>query len=342
MTIKLLKIYRWWTCHFGTMVAFIYLVTAFGSRPPSLPAFANTLVLFVIATVGIASFGQLSNDLMDIQQDLRSGTHNTMAKQGLVERSLLFVFVILLGLLPWLWLPTNGAILFLVALEYLLFILYSFPPIRFKARGLLGPITDSVYAYVITNAVSILVFAELSDLQIPLLTPLVSAWMFLFGLGHIIQHQLLDVNRDQVDGINTFVVTEGWQQSFRFLQNLVLPIETTLFIAFLFLVGSIAPSIIIAFCIHVILKALWWRRNTLRHGIDWINLPKIDQFNLLSNELIARFTWYWFPPLSLLVLVMTLPAYWPLAVLHLLFFPKPIQALQKLCQSATVRVRHWA
>jgi 1,4-dihydroxy-2-naphthoate octaprenyltransferase len=324
------------------MVAFIYLVTAFGSRPPSFLAFASTLALFMIASVGIASFGQLTNDLMDIQQDLRSGTHNTMANLGFVGRVWLFAFVILLGLFPWIWLPTNGWILSLVALEYLLFVLYSFPPVRLKARGLLGPVADSAYAYVITNAVAILVFAELSDLQISRILLLVSVWTFLFGLGHIIQHQLLDVDRDQIAGINTFVSAEGWQRSFNLLRNVILPVEFVLFISLLFLAGSSIPIVFVFFFYHIITKAQWWRRNTFKRGKIWAGLSRIDQYNLLSNEVMARFAWYWLPPLSLLILITTLPAYWPLAFLHLLLFPKPVGALKRLWHASIGRNRSWA
>jgi 1,4-dihydroxy-2-naphthoate octaprenyltransferase len=327
MTIKFLKIHKWWTSHFGTMLAFIYLATAFGSDPPSLIAFATTLALFVIASIGIASFGQLMNDLMDIQQDLRSGSPNTMARRGIAERLLLFGFVIVLGLLPWLWLPINGAIASLLVLEYVLFILYSVPPVRLKARGLLGAAADSLYAYVVTNAVSILVFAKLSGSDVLWFSLLSGVWMFIFGLGHIIQHQLLDASRDHVDGINTLVVSWGWVASLALLRNVILPLDYLGFSSILVIIGTRFPVIPFVFAVHLLLLAHWWQRQAPCGSLDWNKFPFVDQINLLSNQGMSQFVWHWLPLLSLLSLIASHPSYLPMLVPHCLLFPRPIQLL---------------
>lgn len=338
MTIKLLKLNKWWTSHFGMMLAFIYLATALSAKPPSLTTFASTLLLFVVATLGIATFGQLMNDLMDIQQDLRSGAPNTMARLGIKQRLLLFGFVILLGLLPWIWLPINSVIIGLLVAEYMLFILYSVPPVRLKARGLWGAAADSLYGYVITNMVAILVFTQLSGSDLPWLTLAASAWMFIFGLGQIIQHQLLDANRDSHDGINTFVVANGWAHSLYILRNVVLPLDCLSFFLLLIYFFIKIPIISLLFLVHAYLLFQWWQSQTYLSLREIYKLSYIGQINLLSNQLLAQFAWHWLSPLALFKLVIYQPSYFPMIFLHFLFFPRPIQMLIGCAPVAVKRI----
>lgn len=327
MSTKVLKINKWWGSHFGPMLAFIYLATAFSSHPPSLFAFASTLALFTIASIGIASFGQLTNDLMDIQQDLRSGAYNTVAKLRFGQRWLLFGFIIILGLLPWQWLPMNGIIASLLILEYLLFILYSMPPARLKGRGILGVLTDSLYGYVVTNAVAIFVFMELSNLDMPWFALTAAVWMFFFGLSQIIQHQLVDASRDEIDGIKTFVIANGWSASLRFAKNIIAPLDCITFLIFLVVIGFKAPLVPIAFVIHMLFLVQWWNRQTC-WGLKGLNsLSACDQLSLCSYHGIARFTWHWLPSLSLLTLVISDLNYLPLVPVHLILFPAPVRLL---------------
>lgn len=311
------------------MLAFIYLVTAFANRPPSFLSLATTLALFVITSVGIASFGQLMNDLTDIQQDVRSGASNIMAARGNAERLLLFGLVLILGIAPWFWLPRSSEIIALLAVEYLLFIFYSAPPVRLKARGLLGAVTDSLYGYVVTNAVAILVFAKRADSDLSLFALAAAIWMFVFGLGHIIQHQLIDASRDHVDGISTFVVERGWPASLGLLRNVLLPLDYLAFFGLLCVIGSRAPMIPLFFVIHLALIARWWQSKTCWDSLGFNRLSYIDQVNLLSNHGMAHFVWHWLPPLSLITLVQAHPAYLPLVIPHLLLFPKPLQVLRR-------------
>jgi len=208
-----------------------------------------------------------------------------------------------------------------------LFIIYSVPPIRLKARGLWGVAADSLYAYVVTNMVAILVFTQLSGSDLPWLTLAASTWMFIFGLSQIIQHQLLDANRDFHDGINTFVVANGWASSLYILRNVVLPLNYLSFFGLLVYFFIKIPAIPLLFLVHIYLLFQRWQSQAHLSLRKIYKLSCVGQINLLSNQLLAQFAWYWLPPLSLLTLVVYQPSYLPIVFFHFLFFPQPIQML---------------
>lgn len=339
-TVKVLKIHKWWTSHYGRMMAFVYLVVAASPSPPPLGAFVATLCVFTIASLGIGSFGQLLNDLTDVSQDLRSGTQNLVARRGVVARIALFAAALAVGLAPWWWLPTTPAIAALLAAEYLLFALYSLPPFRLKNRGILGPVADALYGYVVPNAVAVLLFAGLGDVASPglgdgaspalesgvspLLVAAIAAWSFIFGLEQILHHQLVDATRDRVDGMRTFVVVRGWRPAFEVLLRVVLPLEWIAFVALLAAIAPVAPAVPACFAVSLAVLLAGWSRRSLANAARPDRMPPVDRVVVLADLAIARFTRRWLPLLALVSLVVARPEYLPLVLPHLVLFPEPV------------------
>ena len=322
---KLLKIHKWWASHYGTMMAFVYVVTSLSPTPPSLATFLTTLGIFTVASVGIGSFGQLLNDLADIPQDLRSGSHNLVATKSVFARVAIFAAALAIGIVPWVWLPTTPAIRALIAAEYVLFAAYSLPPIRLKTRGILGAVADALYGYVVPNAVAVLLFARLANVEVPawLLGPLV-AWCFFFGLERILHHQLVDESRDSCDGITTFVVRRGWRQAFDDVLRIALPLAAASFVVLLVCLGIVAPLIPAFFVGYLVVALRHWAHTSVGGATRLERLPPVTRHYLVAELAIARFTWRWLPLLGLATLVAHRPAYLPVAVLHFLLFPEPV------------------
>ena len=323
-SVKLFKIHKWWTSHYGTMMAFVYLVVAISPSPPSLGTFLRTLGIFSLASLGIATFGQLLNDLTDVSQDVRSGTQNLMAHKGPLGRAILFATALIVGILPWWWLPVTPLILALVAAEYLLFVLYSLPPFRLKNRGIFGPVADALYGYVVPNTVAVLLFARIGGGVPPWLVAVIATWAFFFGLDQIIQHQFLDESRDQLDGIKTFVVSAGWRSAFDTLLWVILPLEVLAFLALIACMGIVAPATAVASVVYLAAVLSDWRHRSLWNTTRIDRLPPIHRVHVLSNLAMAGFVWRWLPLVSLIVLVANRPSYLPLVVPHLILFPEPL------------------
>lgn len=325
---KVLKLHKWWASHFGTMLAFIYVVVAASPSPPTVRAMLWTLGVFTVASLGIGTFGQLLNDLADVQQDVRSKSHNLVASRGPFARIAIFATALGVGLVPWIWLPTTPAIIALIAAEYGLFAAYSLPPMRLKNRGILGPIADALYGYVIPNAVAVLVFAKLGEFAVPAWAMVVfTVWCLLFGFERIVFHQLLDEPRDRIDGISTFVVAQGWRQAFDVMLRVVVPLETIAFVLMIIMLGTVAP--LIPLCFVVYLVATLWAWSHRGHWNTWRldRLPPIDRHHLVAEAVIARFTWRWLPLAALATLVVRQPGLLPLGLLHLALFPEQCKSL---------------
>lgn len=321
---KALKLHRWWASHYGTMMAFIYLVIAMSPNPPSVLVFLQTLGLFTIASLGIGTFGHLLNDLTDVVQDVRSGAQSLVARRSLFARLVLFLLTLVAAIAPWWWLPTTPAIVALLVCEFVLFALYSVPPFRWKNRGILGPVADALYGYVVPNVVGVLLFAQLGGRLPVWLLAVIAVWAFLFGFVQIVRHQLVDASRDEIDGISTFVTVRGWAAVFGILRKVVVPLEALSFFALLVCMGLFAPVIPLAFALYLFLVLRVWSRHSLGHTARLDRLSPIDQVHLVTDLAIAKFTWRWLPLLSLLDLAFVHPRYWLLVPLHLVLFPDPL------------------
>lgn len=318
---SLLRAHRWWDTQLPVMLAPVYLVLAGAEPAPAVTTTLGALGLFLVASVGIAGFGHLVNDLFDVDQDVASGAANLVAGRHPLRLAAIFAIVLLLAWGPWRWLPTSPAIWALLGLESALFILYSLPGVRLKERGILGPIADALYSWTISTTVALLVFSRLGGVAVPRwYSALLAAWAFVLGLRHILTHQIEDAGRDQAAGMTTFVTRHGWLQTFRILERGLLPAEAVLFLAILIVIGIDAPIVPIGFL-------LWTGLVTARErdrAIEWPAGPRRDpaihRLLFLGITLLQRFYTLWFPLLALLVLVARHPAYLLLAILHLVLF----------------------
>lgn len=324
---NLLKTNQWWGYHYMVMLGSFYFVAFISPTNLSPGVLMLRLAIFTIATLGIASFGYVLNDLLDIKQDLRSGHYNIMANHCQLGRFLIFASVLLLGILPWLWLPISPLILILLGLEYVLFLAYSVPPVRLKSRGLLGPIADAVYAYVLPATIAALVAnnGELTSKFMIYLIALV-IWCFLFGLVGILKHQLFDHSRDQLDGVGTYVVRKGWEaafdQTFR-LSKIVLPIYFLLIV----IQGFANAFIFLAFCIHLTWQIWKWNRQSLVDSHCGFPSSRPDLFHLIYDRIVGCFCWYWQPIIILALLTCRSMEFLSLFLAHLVLLPNGIKHL---------------
>jgi 1,4-dihydroxy-2-naphthoate octaprenyltransferase len=337
---KVLKIHKWWSSHFVVMMGAIYFVLAVGPAPPPVGSFLLNLGVFTLASIGIASFGQLLNDATDVRQDVRSGAHNLVAARGTARRAAMFVAVLVVGIVPWFWLPTTPLIAALIAAEFALFILYSVPPVRLKERGLAGTVADALYGYVVPTTVAALLFVELSGGQVPVaFVAALSTWALMFGLLGIIDHQLSDESRDRHDGVRTLVVTLGWSPSFRWAQRLAATATLAAMIG-LIVVESISYPL---FAVGLLAFLAWtlgtWRHRSLWHTAWISSLPGVARYHLVYTVVLGDFMRLWHPLLALAALTAHAPEYLPIGVLHLISFPSgPGEIAKRLARELRYRL----
>lgn len=320
---RLLRAHRWWDVQIPVMLAPVYLVLAVADPMPPVTTILATLALFLLASIGIAGFGHLVNDLFDVEQDRASGASNLAASRGPLAILGLSVLLLATALVPWRWLPTSPAIWALLGLEFALFILYSVPVVRLKERGILGPVADALYSWTVSTAVALLVFARLGDVAVPWWqSGLLAAWAFALGFRHILTHQIEDVGRDEAAGMTTFVSRFGWMRTFRLLERVVLPIELSLLVALLAVAGLAAPLVPAGFVVWTAATVAGERRRAL--DPRWLRGrgrgPAIHRLFFANITLLHRFYTLWLPLLALATLAWRHPSTLPLLAAHLLVF----------------------
>jgi 4-hydroxybenzoate polyprenyltransferase len=325
---RFLKIHRWWDYQLTIMLGFIYHVTAMASHTPRLLSWLTTFALFVLACIGIAGFGHLVNDYFDRETDRLSSAPNLVANQTAGSLMAKFVGVLALAWLPWLWLPTDSVILSLLVFEFVLFVLYSMPVVRLKERGLLGPVTDSLYSYTVSTSVATLVFAKLADFRIPIwFSLLIASWSFLLGLRQIVAHQIQDATRDERTGLQTFVTIHGLRQTLFLLDWFVFPGELTLFLIILCVFASYSASAYVGFMLYVLVVVLVNRRRSVWYVANPWRLPRISRLMFLNNVVLFRFYTEWFPILGMIPLIRRDPSYLTVAMLHIGLFNNGLKSM---------------
>ncbi len=323
-----LKIHRWWDGQLPLMMALVYFELSVSKHAPAVWYALLALVLFLVSSVGIASFGYLLNDYTDRDQDRQSGVHNLLARTRKRKIVIAFAAVILVSWAPWLALPYNPGILALIAFEYFLFIAYSVKPIRLKERGLPGSAADSLYGYAVPLTVALLLFAQICHNTVHWwqIVPVIS-WSFVLGLRHIFVHQLKDSAHDEVTGAQTSVTTLGWDRVFHALAYRVLPVECLLFATVLIALGVSNPLLPVGYLGYLAWSLYYHKRTSLwREANPW-KLPINDRLLFTTVTLMSRFQRHWFPVLMLPALIVHAPVYLVFALVHFLLFENGFRPL---------------
>ncbi len=187
--------------------------------------------------VGIAGFGYLSNDFGDRKADLEAGKQNLLAEIPLAQTVLLLLLFLTLALLPWvIYFPFSKLTAALLGGEFLLFVLYIFPPFRLKERGMLGVVTDALYAHVNPVILAALTFKGLAKTEIPgfyWMFGSMALWQLFLGMRNILLHQIKDHENDVQSGIKTFSTHYGRDKAKAWVAQFFAPLELIGFLLFL-------------------------------------------------------------------------------------------------------------
>jgi len=282
----------------------------------SAPKSLMTLCLYLVSVFGTGGFGYLVNDYYDKANDYRLRKNNFVNRIGSPHLWRYFLLFIFLGWVPWIFLPHNKINLTLLFMLYLLFILYSRPPIRLKDKKILGILTDSLYAHFIPCIITIYTFCLIGNSLpfsiVSLFAPLL-LWQFLLGIRNISLHQLMDLTHDREINAKTWGVHLGANKLKALLQYVIIPFEIISLIIFLIFFSDeiylIIPGILIywGFCL---VRSRFLLKEP--HAID------IKEF---LNTYLDNYYYGLMPVLILFVLMIKDPQYISLFILHIVICP---------------------
>jgi 4-hydroxybenzoate polyprenyltransferase len=327
---RYLRTEKWWNAKPPLMAAIAYWQLGAGRTLKPVGAVLLPLMLFGIATFGLAAFGYLLNDFGDRESDRLSAVPNAVLSAG--TRRTVAGLIVLAGLavLPWFWLPTDGLVITLLGLEVGLFVAYVLPPMRLKVRGIAGIVTDALYGYVIPLVVAMLVFANVADRRIsPVSSLFLVSWSCVLGVRQILSHQLIDAGRDERAGISTFALSRGWRSGLHLLWRITL-VEAILFPLFLLTLGWAAPVTLCGLAAYTGWVLSSRPAREIRGRLPIRRLGLITRILLLGWDLMSTFHVQWLPLLLAGALTWRDPAYGIVLIGHLLLFRTPFSDPRRL------------
>lgn len=285
------------------------------------------LVVFLVATVGVAAFGHVVNDLADIKTDALAGAPNRMAPLDRSARVAVLATTVVAGALPWLWLPHSVGVMALLGLEVALLVGYSVRPVRLKDRAAAGVVADALYAYVVPVLLSGATFTQVAQVRAPSASVVVavSSWMLLMGLRGILWHQIADLAHDRRAGTRTLATRLGADRSGRVLGVLVVVELVSAAATLLALAADSGRWWLPVFgALYLLyrsfqLTVLWsepLRPVTLKHAAGRVRFIGF----VLLNEFIER----WLPIAALVALAIRAPIGWLAVAAHLLLFENAV------------------
>jgi UbiA prenyltransferase family len=307
------RINIWWNHMILPLTFWFYLLIFMNG----MKNWGQDLAFLFIGSVSIAFLGFLINDYFDRELDGKAGKTNFFDHKN-KSRYWLFSVVVLVGFISWSQLNLNTSTVILLAVEVLLFLLYSSPPFRIKNK-LWGLFFDSVYSRVIPIMV-ILSLTQIwkEDFILPF-----GFLAFTIGLRNIINHQIDDQKSDLSVGNETMVVRWGKERSIKLIFRVLLPTEILLIAYSFFLLSQLFPGIDwipICFGIFSIIRFRIWLPGEASKT-EWK-----DRGRFFLNDLYADFM-----PVGLIILyTIQHPDAWYMILIQFALFPSLIAKYLKI------------
>lgn len=329
---KLLRFTRygeWWEYKLVPLLFIGYATVMFNHYPLEKVGLRILFLLGAIVTGAI--YVSVINDLTDIKEDAIAGKNNRMANLKPIWRAVILTICLLIGTVFGYFIYPDLISLTLYILAYVVFTLYSVPPIRLKKRGFLGPMCDAMGAHFFPSLLitTNLTFFFKADINI-IWVSAIGIWSLFYGLRGILWHQYFDRENDILSNTKTFAVAIK-PENFKTPEKIILTIEIIAFGTIIYYIFNI--WIFLAIISYYVLVFI--RKFAFKYKICIIICPVSAPYELIMNDLYLVFA----PISSLLAQATNSPYGWLIFCLHiLLFHQKLIFVLQDLLYFLRTRI----
>ncbi len=309
-----LRANEWWEYKLAPILAAMYGTALL--LDVALSAIWPALLVALAAIVPGAAYVSLINDATDRDDDLAAGKQNRLANHSRTYAAVLIAATGAAGLaFSVLW-RRDALLQPLYLAAWLAFSLYSLPPFRWKARGILGVIADASGANLFPTLVAVVVTFRWAGhpVSVPWMVA-VGVWAFMNGLRGILWHQLSDAEHDRQAIVRTFAQRHDARWIARLGALVILPIEVAGLAAMLWQMWSVIPVIFLA--LHVRLTVARVRTWNI-HAV--IVAPK-PRYLIVLHEYYDGFL-----PLSVLcAATLRCPADGSVLAIHFLLFSRRVR-----------------
>jgi hypothetical protein len=300
-TLNLIRYSSWWSYKIPLFIILYFLPTASVDYRIDLGIFNLFVGLFLIV-IG-ASFVSVLNDFTDREADNIAGKKNNFDHLSKVNANLIMVSSTLIVLVaPWIFDISFLANLFYY-LAVLSYALYSVKPVRFKNRGFLGVLFDSLGSVVFPAIFFLEVTHQnlwlnvFSDLGLFLFLN----WLLFFSIRSILIHQVDDLYNDRKSDVRTWVSILNERQ-LKWAGWIIFCIEVTSFLLLLWNTRLLFNEYVyIIILTYILFQLLFYQfigvrfsifGNNQMNTINWL----LDYYNcyfLISLILLLPFTLYY-------------------------------------------------
>lgn len=248
-------------------------------------------LLILLSMVPGAAYVSVINDLTDREEDLAAGKANRLVGKSRLAVAAILAVTIGAGLIfAWRW-RGDVLLLSLYLAAWLAFSLYSLPPFRFKARGILGVLCDASGAHLFPTTVAVVLTFREAQRPVSVVWMIsIAVWAFSYGLRGILWHQLTDRDADRSSGVRTFAQRHPPHVAMRLGTYVAFPLELLAITAILIQLRSV--WVLAALLVYAIAS---WRRMAIWEMNVVVVEPK-PRFFIVLHEYYDVFF-----PLALLV-----------------------------------------
>ena len=307
---KKLRLSNPWRYKVPLILSFCYFLLLAGN----VDAKTSALHFFaaIATTIGFMGFGYLINDLSDRKKDHLAGKGNGTANLSNGWIAFLIIMFSMIAILPWQYLPNDRVSGICLAIEFALFLLYSLPPFRLKERGILGVVTDALYAHVMPAFLASWTFflvgnKTYDDFSYFLIT--LSVWQFISGVRNIVSHQYKDYENDVSSKTKTLATKIGKDRTYGVMKNVLVPMEIFSLLPFLWMAQYKIDLLFVAIIVFGLTAF-----SNFRKGHSETPLKHF------TNCFLDRFYLSWFPYIVIFSIVLRNNEFWWLLVFHFLLF----------------------
>jgi 4-hydroxybenzoate polyprenyltransferase len=217
--LNLVRWREWQESKFLIPVIIIYYA-ALANNQVGFGIYAESLGLMFIS-FHLAAFGYMINSWFDRRADTIGGKRNLFAIMNRTKAiSFLTAFAIAGIVLAASWMQSRLDVLLFILISYLLALLYSMPPIRFKEHFILGILVSTLAQRTFPTLYITTYFGVLDEITIMLI--LINS---IIGVRHIIMHQILDYDSDLLSNTKTLARLVGISHSHKIVSYVVFPLE---------------------------------------------------------------------------------------------------------------------
>lgn len=303
---------EWWEYKLVPLLSVGYATLLLTNYP--LDQAVPRLFFLLLAIITGAIYVSVINDLTDISEDALAGKANRMANLSPLLRGIIVSICLIAGIAFGYKIWPDHISLFFYIMAWIVFSLYSLPPVRLKKRGIWGVLCDASGAHLFPSLLiaSNLIFYTHTAANL-LWYLLVGVWSLCYGLRGILWHQFYDRENDIRSGTTTFASRIN-PADFKIPERLIFSLEIIAFT--LILSHLINIWIILSICIYIVLVLI--RRQAFNYRITLIISPAAAPYQLIMNDYYLVLF-----PLSLLFTAALSYTYgWIILCCHLLLFPK--------------------